>query len=246
MDVVLVDTENYANMNPNPFVLTSVVPFYSIGLVMPSLNNIDKSNYFTMPFDKVIWMIHAIFPIYYALALEIAMRKSTIMENILEGVRVIAKGNLRVPKTNRSLVKIIYLLTISYSILMSMMYTSYLGCFLTRALGKTDFVFVCTAARIKILSKERKLFNFLVQEPDDYYAKLYGLDMNYGYCVTSIFRNNAIGFKNYMKPIFRSVIPWKFVYGHYLRINQHSKHLNNFNSFLLNAYSTGLMKKWGK
>lgn len=66
--------------------------------------------------------------------------------------------------------------------------------------------------------------------------------MNYGYCVTSLYWNGNIG--TAFCSIFKVAYPWKPSYGHYLRINKNSPHLNRFNRFLLDCFSTGLIMKW--
>lgn len=247
VDMMVLDSGNYASLNPNPYILTSVVPFYSLTLAIPTFEKHDKSDYFAMPFDKVIWMVYAIFPLYFAAVLEISLRQSRIILNILEAIRVLASGTIRLPKSKSTLIRMIYLVTIAYGFVMSIIYLSYLGCFLTGTLDKDDFQFVCNAARIEQLKSNQKLkdVHFLVRSTDDYLAMMHDMDMNYGYCMTSSFWHNTIGFQGFMEPMFRRTIPWQFAYGHFLRINKHSKHVTNFNQFLLNAYSSGFMKKWG-
>lgn len=244
MDLVLVDL---GNLIYNPFILTSVVPFHSVSILIPALNKLDKSKYFAMPFDTTIWIVCALFPIYFAAALEISLRKSRIIRNTVEAVRAIATGIIRLPSSAGFLLKTIYFLAIFFGFSMSLIYTSFLGCFLTKTIDKSDYDIVCTADRIKQLDLDpkRQDIKFLVHSSDDYFMKLFDLDMSNGYCMTSFFWSTRIDFKRYMKPAFRPIIPWKFAYVHLLRINKHSRHVENFNSYLLNVYSSGFMSKWG-
>lgn len=246
VDMMLVDAGMYANVNPNPFVLTSVVPFYSMTLVVSTLHKQDKSEYFALPFDAAIWIVCMIFPIYFAVVLEISPRKSNFTVNLLEAFRVITTGSIRLPKLDRLPWRVMYFLVIAYAFIMSMLYTSYLGCLLAKPLGKVDFSFMCPVSRRELLELNTKYKNIklLNVADNEYFTKMYGLDLNYGYCMTSLFYKNVIGFQKMAEPIFRPVIPWKFVYGHYLRMNKHSKHVKEFNNFLINTYSSGLMKKW--
>lgn len=243
MDFMLVDSGSYADMQDNPYVLTSVVPFYSLTLVMPTMNKLEKSDYFTMPFDTAIWIVWALFPIYFACMLKVFLRSTSIEENMLEGVRVIATGIIRI-RSNRTHIRIIYFLVIFLGFAFSITYTSFLGCFLTRPVDKSDYSFVCIKGRIKQLQLDGKREDLMVLSLDEYYVKLFDMDMKYGYCMTTLFWKANLGFQKYMKPIFRQIMPWKFSYGHMLRINRNSKHLTTFNKFILNAFSSGFMKKW--
>lgn len=247
IDVILVDLGNYAKLTYNPFVLTSVVPFHSVSILIPALNKIDKAKYFTMPFDTATWIVCAMFPIYFAAALQISLRNSRIIKNTLEAVRALATGIIRIPNSNYFLLRIIYFIAAFFGFSMSLIYTSFLGCFLTKTIDRHDYDIVCTADRIKQLDLDpkRKDIKFLLHSSDEYFMKLFDLDMSYGYCMTSFFFLTRIDFSKYMKPIFRPIIPWKFASVHLLRINKHSKHVQNFNRYLLNVYSSGFMAKWG-
>lgn len=244
IDLILVDSVHYASLNPNPFVLTSVITFYSMGLIEPYVSKMEKSEFFTIPFDGVIWTILALFPIYFALALKIAERKSRILENMLAAIRVLAAGPINL-ESNSTLLRTVYFLTILFGLIMTMIYTSYLGCFLTRAVDKRDLDFMCTAPKIAILQRGGRYQDtkFMIFSDEEYFNKIMDTDPNYGYCEASVHWDK---FAAVLKPLFRKVLPWEFSYGHYMRLNKSSKHQKTFNTYLINVHSSGLMQKWAK
>lgn len=243
-DISLVDAADY---DTSAFTLPSVVPFYSLTLGIPSFNKLDKWKYFALPFTRIVWMFHILFPFYFAIILKInSPSKSKTLRNIFEAVRAILTGQVRFLKKDKPL-RFIYFFVLFYGMFFWIGYSSHLGSFLTQALDQTDFPFLCTKTRAKAIGSEHvgKL-KFSVQSTDDYLKKIYALNLQNGYCFTSMFWYYNMGFQKYMSPIFRQIIPWKFAYGHYFRINKKSKHLDRFNRYLLNVYSSGLHEKWGQ
>lgn len=247
VDLMMVDFNLYANSGENPYILTSIVPYYSMSLAIPAIKKINKEHYFSRPFRPLVWYMFSIFPVYFAIMSTIAIRNSNIFDNFFNSFRIFITGHLTAKiygPSNRFLNFMFILYTMAFFIV----YTTYLGSFLIKPLDKSVFHFVCSKSRIKLLGQDirKDHLSFIIKPSDEYLELLYNLNLDYGYCVTSVFWSNIVVFQNYMKTVFRLVSPWKFKYGHYLRMNKNSKHLEKFNDFLLQAYSSGLIKRWGE
>lgn len=124
-----------------------------------------------------------------------------------------------------------------------MVYTTFLGSFLTKSIDKVTFPIICPQNRLALLGNlDYKKFNFIVTDFTEYKKLFTSLNLEFGYCISSTL------WKDYIRPTyrkaFRVIVPWKSTYGHFLRINKNSKHLRAFNEYVLKVYSHGFNVKW--
>lgn len=247
LDLILMDAnnDNLDVLHPNPFILTSIVPYYHMILVIPSIKQLNKSEFYLMPFSKFVLAIHLLSPIYFAAILKIASRNTRFMNNLIKTMRMMLTGSIgRVNCDFR--VKAFYFVMLFYSVFMSMAYSSFLGSlFTSNNVDRTDFVYMCSDSREELLNLKDDRIKFIILPTSEYFEHVLNLDMNYGYCLTSLFWYKNFGFQRTAQFLFRPVLSNEFVYGHYLRINKNSMHLNKFNEYLLTMYSYGFMAHWG-
>lgn len=239
------DFNNFMSLDPNPFVLTSVVPYYHMKLVIPSVKQANRTKYYTLPFRIEVWILHLLSIFYFSGILKITFPETHFRNNLMKVVQIILTGSVG----NMGLMcfrkKCILLAIIFYSIVMSLTYMSYLGSFFTSCIDKTDFLFMCSDTRIELLDIQDENIKFLSMDTSDYFAHALSLNMSYGYCLSSIFWYKNFGFQKNSKFIFKPIFSKDNAYGHYIRINKNSKYLKEFNDYLLLMYSTGFMTKWG-
>lgn len=238
------DFNGFLSLDPNPYVLTAVVPFYHMVLVIPKIKEINRSKFYLLPFDSAVMFIHLLSPFYFAAILKISFESTNFTDNLLKTMRIVLTGSAGREKCCFR-VKCFNLTMVLYSIIMALAYTSYLGSFFTNCVDRTDFLYMCSDSRQELLDTRDNNIKFKILQNSDYIDHLLNLNMSYGYCLTSLFWYKSFGFQKSVKFLFRPVYTNEFVYGHYMRINKHSTHLERFNEYLLSMYSTGFMTYWG-
>lgn len=236
-DVNLVDANNYSYLDPNPFILPSVTSFFSLTFMIPSIGRLEKFLYFFLPFSRMVWRIIAASSLYFALALKLSQRHISYANHLTNALTIMVSRPV-VISTNSLLGRLIYLTIIGFSMIVSTLYTSYLGLFLTTNIERTQFTFLCPESRLFYLKPYCDSFICRETPYGDYLLSMNNLNLNYGYCVTSNYWTQKTG------QFFKIVIPWKTTYGHYIRINRNTKHLESFNKFVIECFSSGLMIKW--
>lgn len=238
-DFALVEANDYRFLDPNPFVLTAVVPFISLILMIPSTVKADKFLYFAIPFEPKVWAALMVSPFCFATLLRIINRKSSYTDHIQRSFRIMLSQPPKLRTTNY-VMKTVYALMLCFSSIISTIYSCSLGSFLIKTIDEFDFEYMCPESRI-ILGENPvryKIVGF-----SEYLDHIIAMDMSYAYCIAS----NMWGEKNVhtrQKYYFKIIPPWKSTDGHSLRVNKNFTHLDEFNMFLVNAFSFGLLEKW--
>lgn len=244
LDLILMDGNILESLDPNPFILTSIVPFYHMLLVIPSIKQLNKAEFYLMPFDKSVLAIHLLSPIYFAAILKLTFQNTRFKDNLLKTTRIMLTGAVGRQNSNHR-IRIFHIAMIFYSMIVMLAYSSFLGSFFTNSVDRTDFIYMCSDSREELLNLKDDSIKFVILQTSDYFEHVLNFDMNFGYCLTSLFWYKNFGFQRSGKFLFRPVLANEFVYGHYMRINKNSVHLKKFNDFLLSMYSYGFMQRWG-
>lgn len=243
LDLILMDGNILATLDPNPFILPSIVPFYHMLLVIPSIKQLSKAEFYLIPFDKLVLVIHLLSPVYFAAILRIAFRHTRFMDNLLKTTRIMLTGSVGRQSLNSRIRSFHFVMTF-YSVIMGMAYTTFLGSFFTNSVDRTDFLYMCSDSREELLNIKDNSIKFIILETSKYFEHVLNLNMSFGYCLPSLFWYKNFGFQRTGKYVFRPVLANENVYGHYMRINKNSPHLERFNNYLLDMYSYGFMKYW--
>lgn len=185
-----------------------------------------------------MWIAITVTPFWFAISLKISQRHTSIANHLQESFMILLSQSVNI-KTNNYLVKTMYSLMLIFSVTISMIYSTRLGSFLTKNLDKNTFVIICPQSRIMLLGNHS--FQYKIVGFSEYLESFVDMDVRFGYCVSSFLWKNPVPRH---KLLFRTVLQWNSTYGHFLRINKNSKHLEDFNSFLFSAYSFGFFEKW--
>lgn len=235
-DVNIADFEDYHDIDPNPFILPSVLQFYGLTFVIPAIGKVDKHLYFILPFQTKVWIIIFIIYLIIPIILKMFLKNSSIIIPVM----ILANQPIKVHKIKGFWYSSIILI----NLFVNVAYSTFLGFFLTTSVDETKFLFLCPEFRADMLEEHSQHIHYKTNDYKSYIWHISNLNMSYGYCLTSLFWRKNLNMNPYQ--IFRVIKPWKFVYGHYLRINQNSKYLEQFNDYLIKVFSSGLMEKWGR
>lgn len=237
-DFTLVDPNEYRFLDPNPFTLSGVVPFLSLILIVPATVKMDKFLYFALPFRMTVWAALLACPFGFAVILRIINNKSSFLDHLQMSLGIMLSQPPK-KRATKNAVQIICILFICFSSMMTTIYSSSLGSFLINTIDKSDFTFLCPESRVVPGTDH---LNYKIVGFSEYLDHVIAMDMRYAYCVSStLWAGNLNSRQSYY---FKTIPPWKSTSRHSFRVNKNFVHLDEFNRFLVNAYSFGLLYKY--
>lgn len=239
-DFALVESNDYRFLDPNPFVLTSIVPFISIIMIVPVSLKIDKFQYFSIPFQDHLWAALIVSPFCFAVLLRITNRKTSFLNHLETSFGVMLFQSIKVKATNNFMRTIMCTFMVSFSGTVWIIYSSSLGSFLTTTVNQHDFVFMCPESWI--LSGNDPV-RYKVVGFSEYLEHIKAMDTSSAYCISSSIwgRNNV---RTRRKYYFKAISLWKSTDSHPLRVNKNFIHLDQFNKYMISVFSFGLPEKW--
>lgn len=184
IDLSILENQDFKVWEPNPFTITSIAPFYRINNIIPIVN-IDKFRYFFLQFTNSVWTLILISPIYFAIILKISEYKIKFSNHFFRTLMILLEQSIKI-KESKIILRIIYFLIFLFSSIISTIYLSYLGSFLTKAIDKTAFPILCPEQRITLIENNKNI-NFFKVNYSEYLKNLFNLNVKYGYCISSIF-----------------------------------------------------------
>lgn len=224
-----------------------------VTVILPTDQKSYKFYYYILPFDGMVWLFVVLMTCFLALILSmmdcLKCARFHVIKNFLIAVEITICSRGIHSKNVSFLENIIFLLMLAYSVIVSTIYVASIGSYF---MSDVSFSFksslIAPPDYVNSLSREiNNLFNIQTIPLDKFFAKIYALDTNFGYCISSTMWMKQYGFQMTLKKyVFLRVRKWDG--GYYPRtflIRQKSIFLDRLNYFQLQAISVGLMGKWG-
>lgn len=244
----------YTPILPDNF--TYVLPFdyYSSGFIVPNLVETDKSKYFILPFDPSLWIVILAGIFYFATICSTVSYISNGSRNFVShivssfSVTICARG---LGVTNSHMINGIHLLMIWYGIILTNLYSGYLGSYILAPMRKSvDTIIYNEGFKAIMETHHSDIFHSrfkVVGCPLDFYRDhISNANMTFGYFVNSVFwDNNFRSGKGATLKLFRKL--GKFVKTNIVRsiiIRRGSIYTSYFEKMYLELWSHGFMKKF--
>lgn len=238
--------ENYTYILP--------MQYYYSGFMVPNLVEMDKSQFFMLPFQPWLWAMIVAGIFYFAsirwIVFDIFERPLNFFVHVLDSLYVTLCT--KAPKTTNShILNIIQFLMIWYGVIMTNLYCAFLGSYILAPLGRNADTIIYNEDNRPIIDHHHpSIFESkfkMVGVPFDTYNDLYtNANPTFGYFINNfIWDNNFASGKG--EKLFRkldSFVRTDIVNS--LIIRKNSVYKDDFEEFYLDMWSYGYIKKFTK
>lgn len=244
-DLIYVISVHYTCNESDPRKSTDYFEYDQFNIIVPKHTLIDKFLYFVLPFNPNVWLIISFYIVFGSVILTIVGRMFTenndFIGNVLQCLRMTLAQTMSW-KTFHPISSLIYMIMIVSGFVLVNLYSLYLGIFLITDVRSNDFK-VAVSIGDDFFASDVKMrgMQFVKQDSFTYAMNLITLNTEYGYIVnTYLWKNQALK-ENFS--IMGNDMGWLSlpILG---MLKKNSIFEKLANDFVINAYSSGLFRKW--
>lgn len=242
-DFIFVISVLYQDRVEDPRKTTSYFELDKFNVVVPRTIFIDKSSYYTLPFQVSVWATICVYYIFGSLALYTIERVSDedtdFISNLMECLRITLSQTILL-RPQGQISSFINIVMIVVGFLLVNLYGLYLGYFLIKDVETGNFKIAYTIGNDDDFF-EGSGFKFVYQDPLKYASNLYNLNTKFGYIVNSYLWNS-----HHLRHKFR-LLKKDMKGGSFPILGMMRKNCileTIFDNFVINAYSSGLYRRW--
>lgn len=245
-------------LDPNDFVgcagevhLPLVVEPQAMAVMIPIKPKKNRYRNLLMPIDVSTQICSTLalicFGIVSSLAKKLYLGNFDLIRGVLTGFKVVVGQSVLQEKNH--ILRLLCIFMSIFGIFNTNMYTANMSKLLVKPEDENSYEVLCTASGIEFLKNFEAGSDFIMSSIEDYelFSMIGSLNLEFGYCVKTSDWNQRLHFQRDLKKnMFKLATPWieSFKDHTVALINTKSEYAAALKTFILDAYSTGLVDKW--